>query len=93
MGLDYKDYKLFTNFFRAIFDSNQAVRGNPGTAHVHLIVSDLAVQKHHAGYDLNLLLAGSHVCCYQKVWKHLTSLAWTTKTMKICQIFSLKEMV
>ena len=87
MGLDYKDYKLFTNFFRAISDSNQAVQGSSGTACVHLIVSGLAVQKHHAGYDLNLLLAGSHVCCHQKTWKHLASLAQTTKTMKICQTF------
>ena len=55
MGLDYKDYKLFTNFFRAIFDFNRAVQGNPGTTHAHLIVPDLAVQNHYAGYDL--------ICC------------------------------
>lgn len=56
MGLDYKDYKLFTNFFRAIFDSNQAVQGNPGTTHAHLIVLDLAVQKLHQ--------AMISICCW-----------------------------
>ena len=54
MGLDYKDYKLFTNFFRAISIPIRLSRAIPGQP-AHLIVSDLAVQKHHAGYDL--------ICC------------------------------
>ena len=89
MGLDYKDYKLFLSIIR--FQS-----GCPGTdldSHVHLNVPDVAVQNHHAGYDLNLLPVNCCVCCHQKTWKHLASLAQTTKTMKICQIFSLREMV